>query len=81
MDNKGVSTHLKDCQYTPRQLEKSPPPTPKVPVRKGQEEMAHFCLGLGVRMLLGCKCVINGAPFQLLQVKQLNKYIIVVGEA
>lgn len=32
-------------------------------------------------MPLGCKRVVNRAPFQLLQAKQLNKYVLTVSEA
>lgn len=49
MDKERGSTHLKDCQYNPCQPEKSPPPTPKVALRKEQEEMAGFGMAeLGV---------------------------------
>ena len=48
MDEEGGSTQLKGCEYALCQLEKSPLPTPKAPVRTGQEAMAGFCLGLGV---------------------------------
>lgn len=66
MDKEGGSTCLKNCPCAPSLLQRSPPPTPKALVRKGQEDRGGVCLGLGVRMLLGYKSVINGANFQLL---------------